>query len=93
MHAVKVLRSCLGVVLNRMHARRCAALLDAVRALIAGRRLTLIELARSWPGALRVSAPLKKLDRLLGNLHLAQEREGLYAAIIAWAVRETGVRF
>jgi len=88
MHAVKVLRSCLGVVLSRMHARRCAALLDAVRALIAGRRLTLMELARSWPGALRVSAPLKKLDRLLGNLHLAQEREGLYAAIIAWAVRQ-----
>lgn len=55
MHAVKVLRSCLGVVLNGMHARRCAALLDAVRALIAGRRLTLMELARSWPDALRVS--------------------------------------
>jgi hypothetical protein len=88
MHAVKVLRSCLGDVLDRMHARRCAALLDAVRALIAGRRLTLMELARSWPDALRVSAPLKKLDRLLGNLHLAQEREGLYGAIIGWAVRQ-----
>ena len=56
MHAVGLLRNCLGVVLGRMHALRCAALLDAVRALIAGRRLTLMELARSWPDALRVAA-------------------------------------
>jgi hypothetical protein len=71
-----------------MHALRCAALLDAVRALIAGRRLTLMELARSWPDALRVAAPLKRLDRLLGNGHLAEERDGLYAALINWAVRQ-----
>jgi hypothetical protein len=69
-----------------MHALRRAAPLDAVRALIAGRRLTLMELARSWPRALRVSAPLKKLDRLLGNPHLAAERTALYAAITRWAV-------
>lgn len=88
MHAVRVLRTCLGVVLDRMHARRCAALLGAVQALIAGRRLTLMELARSWPEALRVAAPLKKLDRLLGNPHLAGERDALYAAITGWAVRQ-----
>lgn len=88
MHAVRVLRNCLGVVLGRMHALRCAALLGAVRALIAGRRLTLMELARSWPDALRVAAPLKRLDRLLGNRHLAEERSSLYAAIINWVVRQ-----
>jgi hypothetical protein len=88
MHAVRVLRNCLGVVLGRMHALRCAALLDAVRALIAGRRLTLMELARSWPDAMRVAAPLKRLDRLLGNQHLMEERDGLYAAIINWVVRQ-----
>jgi hypothetical protein len=88
MHAVRVLRNCLGVALKRMHALRCTTLLDAVRALIAGRRLTLMELARSWPEALRVAAPLKRLDRLLGNPHLAEERDGLYSAIIRWAVRQ-----
>lgn len=88
MHAVRVLRNCLGVVLGQMHALRCAALLGAVRALIAGRRLTLMELARSWPEALRVAAPLKRLDRLLGNPHLVEERDGLYAGIIHWAVRQ-----
>lgn len=88
MHAVKVLRNCLRSVFDRMHARRCAALLGAVGALLTGRRLTLMELARSWPDAERVSAPLKKLDRLLGNRHLADEREALYGALSAWAVRQ-----
>jgi hypothetical protein len=88
MHAVGLLRSCLRDVLDRMHGRRCAALLGAVRALIAGRRLTLMDLARSWPDALRVAGPLKKLDRLLGNVHLAGERDALYAAIVGWVVRQ-----
>jgi hypothetical protein len=57
-----------------------------VQALIDGRRLTLMDLARSWPDAERVAAPLKKLDRLLGNRHLAEEREGLYGAMLAWSV-------
>lgn len=54
-----------------MHGARRRALLLAVEALIAGRRLTLIDLARSWPGAERVRGPLKRLDRLLSNCHLA----------------------
>jgi hypothetical protein len=45
-----------------------------------------MELARSWPEALRVAAPLKKMDRLLGNQHLAAEREALYDAMVGWVV-------
>lgn len=71
MHAARLLRSCLRLVFDRMHARRCAALLDAVRALIAGRRLTLMELARSWPDALRVAAPLKKPLHVVGKYRQA----------------------
>lgn len=88
MHAARVLRSCLGEVLSRMHARRCAALLGAVQALVVGRHLTLMELARAWPNALRVAAPLKKLDRLLGNRHLATERDRLYGAMTHWVIRQ-----
>lgn len=51
------------------------------------RRLTLIDVARAWPGAQRVRAPLKALDRVLGNRHLCVEREGLYAAMGRWLVR------
>lgn len=86
MHAIEVLRRCLSSALDPMHARRRAVVMGAVQALIDGRRLTLMDLARSWPDAERVAAPLKKLDRLLGNRHLAEEREGLYGAMLAWSV-------
>jgi len=53
-----------------MHALRRRVLLQAVEALIQGSRLTLTDVARSWPGAMRMRAPLKAFDRLLGNRHL-----------------------
>jgi hypothetical protein len=56
-------------------------LLRAVDAMIQGRRLTLIDLARAWPHAERVRAPLKAEYRLLGNRHLHGERESIYAAM------------
>ncbi|HGK7306066.1 TPA: IS4 family transposase, partial [Stenotrophomonas maltophilia] len=66
MRASQVLQKCLPNSLSGMHALRMRALLNAVQALIAGRRLTLTDVARSWPGAERVRAPLKAFDRLLG---------------------------
>ena len=74
MRASEVLQKCLGGALNSMHALRSRALLHAVEATIHGRRLTLMDLARSWPGAERIRAPLKALDRLLANRHLHAER-------------------
>ena len=88
MHAVSVLQSCLGDALSSMHALRARVLLGAVAALCRGRRLVLMDLARSWPGAERVRAPLKRLDRLLGNPHLHAERTRLYAALIPWLIRQ-----
>jgi hypothetical protein len=59
-----------------MHALRRRTVLVAVDALIAGRRLVLIDLARAWPKAERIRAPLKRLDRLLRNDHLHAARGG-----------------
>lgn len=87
MRATVVLQKCLSEALGPMHALRRRVLLRAVEALIDGRRLTLIDVARAWPGAQRVRAPLKALDRLLGNRHLRIERERLYAAMARWLVR------
>ncbi len=87
MHATQVLQNCLGGALGGMHALRRRVLLWATEALIAGRRLTLMDVARSWPGAERVRAPLKALDRLLGNRHLHAEREPLYQAMTHWLIR------
>jgi hypothetical protein len=88
MHASEVLQRCLRSALVPMHGRRRSVLLQAVDALVGGRRLTLTDLARSWPGAERVAAPLKKIDRLLSNGHLSGECSSLYAALMQWCVRQ-----
>ena len=87
MRATEVLQKCLGESLHAIHALRSRVLMRAVEAAIAGRRLTLIDLARAWPDAQRVRAPLKALDRLLGNPHLHAEREPIHAAMTRWLVR------
>jgi hypothetical protein len=61
--------------------------MKAIDALLTSRRLTLMDMARAWPGAERVRAPLKALDRLLGNGHLHVERESLYANMAHWLLR------
>ncbi len=54
MGASRVLQKCLWECLGAMHVMRSRVLLQAVEALVAGRRLTLLDVARSWPGAERV---------------------------------------
>lgn len=87
MRASEVLQRCLGDALGPMHALRARALLKAVEALSSGWRLTLMDLARCWPGAKRVSAPLKAADRLLGNRHLQAECLSLHTAMARWLLR------
>lgn len=87
MRAGQVLQRCLGKALVGMHALRRDVLMTAIDALVSGRRLTLIDVARSWPDALRVRAPLKALDRLLSNPHLLAERESICAGMARWLVR------
>ena len=84
MRASSVLQKCLFDSLSLMHKDRTRVLLLAVEALVAGRRLTLIDVARHWPGAERIRAPLKAFDRLLGNRHLYAERERVYAIGVAF---------
>jgi len=87
MRAISVLQKCLCSSLAPMHTLRRHAVLQAVQAAITGRRLTLIDIARSWPGAQWVRAPLKACDRLLSNHHLHGERETLYADMSRWLLR------
>lgn len=87
MHADTILRRTLDSVLGSMHARRRAVLLQTVEALVAGRRLTLTDLARSWPGAEWMHAPLKAVDRLLSNPHLHQAVAPLHQAMARWLLR------
>lgn len=85
--AAAVLQKCLSPVFELMHAARARALIKAVQALLVSRRLILMDMARAWPHADQVRAPLKCLDRLLSNSHLHEEREALYAQMIGWLIR------
>lgn len=88
MYAASVLQKCLSAVFNEMHVVRARALIGAVQALLLGRRLILMDLARAWPGAERVRAPLKCLDRLLSNRHVQAQREAFYQAMMPWLMRQ-----
>jgi hypothetical protein len=87
MHAASVLQKCFADVFASMHAMRVRVLMGAVLALLSCRRLVLMDMARAWPGAQRVRAPLKRLDRLLSNPHLQREQFALYAHMARWLVR------
>ena len=89
MHATSILRRCLSSVLGPMHAARSRRLLKAVEALIRGRRLTLTDLSRRWPGATWAHAPLKALDRLLSNHRLHQAIAPLHQAMVHWLIRQS----
>jgi len=89
MHATQVLQKILRPVIARLDARNARNLLFAVEALLIGRRLTLMELARHFPGAERVRPPLKRLDRLLGNRDVQVQRSCFYRVAVAWLLRST----
>ena len=88
MHATTILRRTLAPALEPMHGGRRKVLMLAVESLIDGRRLTLTDLARSWPDAIFAHAPLKALDRLLSNPHLHGELDALHRAMAVWLMPE-----
>ena len=88
MHAAAaIVQKIVRPVSAQLDIRNARNLVLAVQALVSGRRLVLIELARHWPGAERVLGPLKRLDRLLGNRALQAVRERFYAMAATWLVR------
>jgi len=64
-----------------LHAARLTVLLAAVGAAVRSRRLTLTELGRALIGSARPKHDIKRIDRLLGNRHLAAERFELYQVL------------
>jgi len=87
MHAETILQKCFGAALSDIDVRNVRNLWTAVAACLAGRRLVLMELARQWPGAMKVSAPLKRLDRLLGNRQVQAAKTQVYRAAAQLVIR------
>jgi hypothetical protein len=81
------LQKILSPVIAGLDVRNARNLFFAVEALLVGRRLTLTELARHFPGADRIHAPLKRFDRLLGNGAVQALRASCYQAALLWLLR------
>src|SRR5215218_8300484 len=64
-----------------LHAVRATALVTVVEALLLGAKLALTSLGRNLRSAAFAKHSIKRVDRLLGNAHLVQERALLYRAI------------
>lgn len=74
----QLVRSCRAAI----HATRLTAILPAVAAAVRSRRLTLTEPGRVRASAAHVKHSIKRIDRLLGNRHLATERFTLYQVLV-----------
>jgi hypothetical protein len=81
MHALVIVQQLLRARCLHLHAVRLTVILAAVAGAVRGRRLTLTELGRSLLGPARVKHNIKRIDRLLGNRHLAAERIDLYRVL------------
>jgi len=81
MHALKVLHNKLQQACPFIHKKRLATLVLAIHALLIGQRLSLTQLGRRLASKALVKHNIKRIDRLLGNPHLYQERNSLYQFI------------
>jgi hypothetical protein len=81
MHALHIVLQSIRSCCPHIHATRLAVVLAVVAAAVRGLRLTLTELGRALMGRAHAKHSIKRVDRLLGNRHLAAERFELYQAL------------
>jgi hypothetical protein len=80
MQARGLLHTLFSKTLGFMHSKRLSSLLDAVEALLIGKRLSLTYLARHLQNSIKERHCIRKMDRLLGNKHLHKEIKDCYHA-------------
>src|SRR5947209_5110158 len=64
-----------------VHAARAIAVVTVVEALVLGAKLALTHLGRNLRSTAFAKHSIKRVDRLLGNTHLHQERSLIYRAV------------
>lgn len=78
MHVTELLHTQLANSYPEIHLSRLASVIDAVRGLLAGQSLQLTAIGRHLPGTTTEKHAIKRIDRLLANVHLAGDRIYLY---------------
>ncbi len=67
-----------------LHQKRLTTLMVAVNALLDGQQLSLAELGRNIKGKVSAKHNIKRIDRLLANQALYQERTAIYQWHAHW---------
>jgi hypothetical protein len=81
MHATQLLHNVLKKSCPQIHSTRRNCLISSVESLLRGRKLTLTSLGRSSLGNIQVKNKIKRMDRLIGNIHLQEESLDCYRAM------------
>jgi hypothetical protein len=78
MREIEILHNSLVNYCPEIHLKRVNSLIVGCHALLLGNRLTLTELGRNIDSQCRTKHSIKRMDRLLGNSHLHDERLAVY---------------
>ncbi len=81
MHTVKVLHKLLHQSVPSIHARRLDTVMATVQSVVYGARITVTSLGRGLTGKAYDKHKIKRVDRLLSNSFLYQERHAIYRAL------------
>jgi hypothetical protein len=84
MHALHMLYSLLGNSLPEIHAARLVVLTEAVKSVLKGAPVSITCMGRALTGSAYIKHKIKRMDRLVGNVHLYQERRAIYGILIGW---------
>jgi hypothetical protein len=92
MHAspiVPLLQRWLRRTCPAVHAARVSAIVTVVEAVVLGAKLALTPLGRNLRSTAFAKHSIKRVDRLLGNVHLHRERALIYHAVAHWLLAAT----
>ncbi|RCU50569.1 IS4 family transposase [Corallincola holothuriorum] len=78
MREVQILHQMLAQQCPQIHKKRLSSLIVATQSLLDGDSLSLTELGRNIEGRVAPKHNIKRMDRLLGNHHLNNERLAVY---------------
>ncbi len=86
MHATQVINTHLKKICQVIHKKRMKALMSMVEACIQGKKLSVTGLGRAIKNAVYEKHNIKRADRLIGNVHLNQERGLIYQMMAEWII-------
>lgn len=89
MHIVEILRNNLASGCQSIHKKRMDVLCDAVKSLLIGKKLSLVALGRELKAGAKQKHQIKRIDRLLKNNKLFDERILFYRTMTARILKKT----